>query len=165
MKKKGNKIFPPDNPFAKGAGSYWRLFYKFAGMKPITSLLSAGILLFLFSCAEDARFIPAEDAQDAGREFIRASLDGNIAKAEFYMVKDSTNQMLFDKWKNEFYNKLAPEERMNYKQANILPIRIENLNDSTVNYTYSNTYKNQDTTTVKVVKVNGYWLVDFKEIH
>jgi hypothetical protein len=31
----------------------------------------------------------AEDAQDAGREFIRASLDGNYDKAKFYLLKDS----------------------------------------------------------------------------
>lgn len=135
-------------------------------MKQNTLLLNALFITCLFgSCTNDAAFKKAEDAQDAGREFIRASLDGNMAKAEFYLLKDSTNQMIFDKWKNDFYNKLGTEERMRFKDANILPVNIETVNDSTVNYTYTNTYKNKDTTTVRIVKINGEWLVDFKDIH
>jgi hypothetical protein len=30
-------------------------------------------------------------------------------------------------------------------------------------YTYANTYK-KDTTTIRVVRINGEWLVDLKEI-
>lgn len=63
------------------------------------------------------------------------------------------------------YNKLSPEERTNYRQANILTVKIDKLDDSTVNFTYSNTYKSKDTTTVKIVRKDGEWLVDLKEIH
>ncbi|MBZ5856473.1 hypothetical protein [Flavihumibacter profundi] len=122
-------------------------------------------MIFMVACSGEERYRKAEDAEDAGREFIRASLDGDIKKAEFYLLKDSVNQMLFNKWKTDSYNKLNPEDRMSFKQANILPIKIEKVNDSTVNYTYSNTYKNIDTTTIKIIRVNGVWLVDFKDIH
>ncbi|ULQ53727.1 DUF4878 domain-containing protein [Flavihumibacter fluvii] len=135
-------------------------------MKYVPTLLAFFTpLIFCIGCSGDDRFRKAEDAEDAGREFIRASLDGNMKKAEFYLLRDSVNNMLFEKWKTGEYNKLNPEERMSYKQANILPLKIEKENDSTVNYTYSNTYKNKDTTTVKIVRVNGEWLVDFKDIH
>jgi Domain of unknown function (DUF4878) len=136
----------------------------FVPMKYVTALIAI-ITLFLAGCSDDDRFRKAEDAEEAGREFIRASLDGDMKKAQFYLLKDSVNTMLFDKWKADSYNKLNPEERMSFKQANILPLKIEKQNDSTVNYTYSNTFKNKDTTTVKIVKVNGEWLVDFKDIH
>lgn len=136
----------------------------FVPMKYVTALIAI-ITLLLVGCSGDDRFTKAEDAEEAGREFIRASLDGDMKKAQFYLLKDSVNTMLFDKWKADSYNKLNPEERMSFKQANILPLKIEKQNDSTVNYTYSNTYKNKDTTTVKIVKVNGEWLVDFKDIH
>jgi hypothetical protein len=119
----------------------------------------------LAACNGEEQFQKAEDAEDAGREFIRASLDGNIRKAQFYLLKDSVNVMLFDKWKTDSYNKLNEEERMSFRQANILPIKIDKMNDSTVLYTYSNTYKNKDTTTVKIVRINNEWLVDFKDIH
>jgi hypothetical protein len=138
----------------------------FAPMKYATSIIALFTLLaFSSGCNGDNRYSKAEDAEDAGREFIRASLDGDMKKAEFYLLKDSVNVMLFEKWKADEYNKLNPEERMSFRQANILPLKIDKQNDSTVNYSYSNTYKNKDTTTVKIVKTNGEWLVDFKDIH
>jgi hypothetical protein len=120
---------------------------------------------WMVSCGTDSSLTPAEDAQDAGREFIRASLDGNMRAAEFHLLKDSSNIMLFEKWKKDYYNKLSTEERVSFKNANILPIKIENENDSVVHYSFSNSYKKSDTTTVKIVRVNGIWQVDLKELH
>jgi len=123
--------------------------------------------IFIFTaCRSNDGFSKAEDAQDAGREFIRASLDGDYRKALFYLYKDSTNTnvMLLDKWKAS-YNRLPSEEKMEFKDANIWAIRIEDVNDSTVNYIYTNSYRPSDTTTIKVVRVQGEWLVDLKDIH
>lgn len=138
----------------------------FAAMKKtiLFQFFIAGMLV-LASCASDSNLKPAEDAEEAGREFIRASLDGNMRKAEFYLLKDSANTMLFEKWKKDYYNKLSTEERINFKEANILPIKILNENDSVVHYSFSNTYKNKDTTTVKIIKSNGIWQIDLKELH
>lgn len=138
----------------------------FAAMKK-TILAQVFMLsvIMLAACSDPNNFTPAEDAQDAGREFIRASLDGNMRKAEFYLLKDSSNNMLFEKWKKDYYNKLSTEERVSFKNANILPIKIENENDSTVHYSFSNSYKSKDTTVIKIVKVNGIWQVDLKELH
>ena len=116
--------------------------------------------LLLSSCSQS--FKPAEDAQDAGREFIRASLDGNYEKASFYLYPDSTNNMLFDKWKKD-HERLDHEEQKKYRDADILPVDIRTVNDSTTSYTYANSYK-KDTTTIRIVRIEGKWLVDFKEI-
>jgi len=70
--------------------------------------------------------------------------------------------MLLDKWKQD-YDRLAQDQRRQYRDADILPINIQTVNDSTTSYTYANTYK-KDTTTIKVIRVHGDWLVDFKEI-
>jgi hypothetical protein len=121
--------------------------------------------LLVAACSGESGLTPAEDAQEAGREFIRASLDGNMRVAEFHLLKDSSNIMLFEKWKKDYYNKLSTEERVSFKNANILPIKIENENDSTVHYSFSNSYKSTDTTFVKIVRVNGIWQVDLKELH
>ena len=110
----------------------------------------------------ETTFRKAEDAQEAGSEFIRASLDGNYDKARFYLYADSTNQMLLDKWKKDF-DQLAPDSKSKYKDANILVINIQKLNDSVTSYTYANSYK-KDTTTIKIVRISGDWLVDLKEI-
>ena len=133
-------------------------------MKPI-------IFIFIFfvvtasACNSDANFKKAEDAQEAAQEFIRASLDGNYNKALFYLYKDSSgvNEMLLNKWKSD-YDKWRQEDKVGHKEANIIVITTEKPNDSTLNYHYSNSYK-KDTTTIKIVKVNGEWLVDLKDIH
>lgn len=117
--------------------------------------------LCIAACGGPQSYKKAEDAQDAGREFIRASLDGDYDKARFYLYADSTNQMLLDKWKKD-YDGMDHEERKKYRDADILPINIQAANDSVTFYTYANSYK-KDTTTIKVVRVKGDWLVDFKE--
>jgi len=119
-------------------------------------------LLLLAACTGSHSYKKAEDAQDAGREFIRASLDGDYDKANFYMYRDTTNQMLLDKWKKD-YDGMDQDQRRQYKDANILLFNLQTVNDSTTNFTYANTYK-KDTTTIRVIRVQGDWLVDLKEI-
>lgn len=120
-------------------------------------------LVILVGCSDEVSFTKAEDAQDAGREFIRASLDGNFPKAEFYLHKDTVSLLVYNRWKAGF-QKMGAEEKMNYRQSNILPIEIKSINDSVVSYTYSNSYK-KEPTTLKVVRINGEWLVDLTELH
>ncbi|MES1161406.1 MAG: hypothetical protein ABUM51_11650 [Bacteroidota bacterium] len=119
-------------------------------------------LLFLAACGNSHSFKKAEDAQDAGREFIRASLDGDYEKANFYLYADSTNQLLLNKWRKD-YDQLDHEEKKKYRDADIRVINLQAVNDSITTYTYTNTYK-KDTTTIKVVRIKGDWLVDLKEI-
>jgi hypothetical protein len=122
-------------------------------------LLSVSLLA---GCGDSHSFKKAEDAQDAGREFIRASLDGNYEKASFFLYPDSTNQLLFSKWKKD-YDALDHESQKKYRDADILVIQLQPMNDSTSLYTYANSYK-KDTTTIRVVRIKGEWLVDLKEI-
>ena len=131
----------------------------------IKSYLIVFLLPVIYSCKQ-ASYSKAEDAQDAGREFIRASLDGNYNKALFYLYRDSsdTNVMLLDKQKKN-YNQLPEEVKVNYKEASIRALKVEPVNDSVVNYMYTNSYKPEDTTTIKIVRINNEWLIDLKEIH
>jgi hypothetical protein len=70
--------------------------------------------------------------------------------------------MLLSKWKKD-YDHLGEDEQKKYKDADILPINIQAKNDSVTSYTYANTFK-KDTTTIKIVRIQGEWLVDLKEI-
>lgn len=124
-------------------------------------IISFAVLLLL-SCNHSYK--KAEDAQDAGRQFIRASLDGDYDKALFYMLKDSTNLDIMNGWRSK-YEKLSSDEKKEYRNADIRPVRIDQQPDSSVNYTFTNSYKQKDTTVLNIVKVNGEWLVDFKMIH
>lgn len=137
-------------------------FRAFCYICPMTRKFLIPSLLLLAACGNSHSFKKAEDAQDAGREFIRASLDGNYEKASFYLFADTTNQLLLNKWKKD-YDQLDHEEQKRYRDADILPINIQAVNDSVTSYTYANTYK-KDTTTIKVVRIKGEWLVDLKEI-
>ena len=122
-------------------------------------------ILFLLSCTNNDGYKKAEDAEDAGREFIRASLDGDYERAKFYLYKDSAafNLRILDKWKAS-YELMGKEEKSRYKSASIMPIEISPSNSSTYTYTYYNSYK-KDTTTIRVLKVNDEWLVDLRDLH
>ena len=127
-------------------------------MKKLSAIF---LLLFVIACNYQSSYKKAEDAQDAGREFIRASLDGDYYKAKFYMMEDSTNRFLLERWKSE-YDNLSADEKAKYKDAEIVVLNINRENDSVTSYKYFNSYK-KDTTTVKVLRIKGEWLVDLKE--
>src|ERR1700733_10916146 len=118
--------------------------------------------LLLAACGNIHSFKKAEDAQDAGREFIRAALDGDYERANFYLYSNTTNAMLLSKWKKD-YDAMDHEEQKKYRDADILPISIQPVNDSVTSYTYANSFK-KDTTTIRIVRIKGEWLVDLKEI-
>ncbi len=120
------------------------------------------LVILIVACNAGKTFKKAEDAQDAGRQFIRASLDGDYEKARFYLLNDSINLLLISKWQQGF-DKMDKDTRQQYREANILPINIHAINDSVTSYTYSNSFR-KDTTTVHIVRINGDWLVDLKEI-
>jgi hypothetical protein len=113
------------------------------------------------SCGEEKTSGPAENAQDAGREFIRASLDGDYAKARSYLLKDSTNLFLI-RQQQVNYEQMTAREKRNYRESAIRPIQILPENDSITLYRYYQTSNPKDTTTLRIVKHNGEWLVDLK---
>ncbi|HSZ85309.1 MAG TPA: hypothetical protein VK787_04725 [Puia sp.] len=119
------------------------------------------ITIVIFACNNNTSFKKAEDAEDAGREFIRASLDGNYDKARFYLYADSTNDFLFNRWKRD-YDELSGDEKSKYKNSDIVVLNINRENDSVSTFKYFNSYK-KDTTIVKILRIKNEWLVDLKE--
>ncbi|HXB94566.1 MAG TPA: hypothetical protein VNU70_05385 [Puia sp.] len=120
------------------------------------------LVLLLSACNGPNSYKKAQDPEEAGSEFIRAALDGNYEKASFYLYADSTNKVMFAKWKKD-YDRMSAEERQKYQDASIRPIEIKKVNDSVSTYTYTNSYKN-DTTTIRIIRSNGDWMVDLEEI-
>lgn len=129
-------------------------------MQKISLILA---LLALAACGGQGNFRKADSAPDAAREFIRASLDGNYRKAAFYMLQDSTNNMLLGKLQTD-YQMLSPLEKENYRSASIRPVEIRQLNDSLSTFRYYHTSNTKDTTTLRIVRQNKEWLVDLKSI-
>ncbi|AXY75728.1 hypothetical protein D3H65_17840 [Paraflavitalea soli] len=123
----------------------------------------AALVVGLVACSGNSGYQPAEDAQDAGRQFIRASLDGNYEKAKFYLLKDDDNLTLLKKQQSN-YQKMSSEDKRSFGDASILPLEIQPLNDSVTNYKYNNSFHPKDTTTIRIVRINNEWLVDLKSV-
>lgn len=115
-------------------------------------------LLFV-SCNSNSDKRP-ETALDTGRDFIRASLDGDFKKAENLLLKDSQNLQLFDRYKN-YYKNLPEEKKQQYKTAEYNINKLTDVNDSTTTINYSNSYM-KEPMDIKVVRTNKEWGVDFK---
>ncbi|MEO6915781.1 MAG: hypothetical protein ABI151_09160 [Chitinophagaceae bacterium] len=132
-------------------------------MKSISAIL---VTIFIASCGSPVPYEKAADAQEAGTEFIRASLDGDYNKAVFYLYRDSTNTnlRLLEKWKSD-YNHRSEEDKVKYKDASIIALSITPENDSVQNFVYTNSFEPKDTTTIKVIRMQGEWLVDLQAIH
>lgn len=136
------------------------LHLSFARMKKVL----IGLFLLSFFCAcnnsdNEASNKPENDL-DAASTFIRDALDGKFSAARQLMVQDSTNdQRMSDTERN--YEHMSEAERVAYRNASIQIHNTRNVNDSTRIVSYSNSYKNK-IDSLKVVRVNGQWLVDLK---
>ncbi len=120
------------------------------------------LLIAAIACNTEANFKKAEDAQDAAREFIRATLDGNYDKANFYLYADSTNNFLLERWKKNYIG-LSGDEKQKYRDADIIVLNMHPENDSVSTFKYVNSYK-KDTSTIRILRIKGEWLVDLKEV-
>ncbi len=115
--------------------------------------------VMLFSC-KDTASSKSDNALDAGRNFIRATLDGDFNSAQKLLLKDPRNVELFESYKT-FYDRLPAEKKQAYKAASYNINTDTDVNDSVAVINYSNTYMNQPMN-IKLVKQENEWKVDFK---
>ena len=111
-----------------------------------------------WGCSTPEGFKSPEDPLDAGREFIRALLDGDYEKGSLYVLNDPEDQEIFKRY--ERYMKKQPRnELLNLKSASIIINKIENQGDSIsiINFSNSHSMKPMD---LKIVKANGEWKID-----
>jgi hypothetical protein len=81
-----------------------------------------------------------------------------------YMLPDSVNINFLDVAERN-YQRTSQENKDGYRSAsiNILSIKYP-VKDSVTVVIYSNSFKNNPDT-LKVIKINGQWLVDFKYLY
>ncbi len=125
---------------------------------------SSFLLFCLSACnnGEKKEDIPEDDI-NAARYFIKAALEGDFDKARTYIVNDSMNHQDIDASERLYKERMKPEDKLKYKGASIIVHEVKKVNDSTTIVYYSNTYRNQKDS-LRVVKLAGKWLVDFKFI-
>lgn len=119
-------------------------------------------LLFFASCksVDEKSAAKSSNSIDAARNFIRAALDGKYREAKEYLLKDSVNLNWMDVAERN-YMKADRDTKDGYLSSSINMHTVTPVNDSTTIIIYSNSFKN-DHDTLKVVKINGQWLVDLK---
>jgi hypothetical protein len=117
------------------------------------------LLMGFFSCNEPEGFKEAEDPIDAGREFVRAVLDGNYEKAVLYIEDNQEDKDLFERYK-QYMNNQPKKEKLQLKSSSIIINKVENLSDSVSIVNFSNSYSMKPTE-LKIVQKNKKWVVDF----
>lgn len=128
-------------------------------MKKLVPLFSL-LLLCLGACnnADRQNTGESENDVDAARNFIQSALAGDYEKARTYMLTDSTNQERMNAVERV---NLSPEEKKGLAGASINIHDVSRpVKDSVTIVIYSNSFKN-NRDTLKVLKQNGKWLVDF----
>ena len=98
---------------------------------------------------------------EVARGFIKDSLDNNFKDAETYVLREETNQQYFELFKKEYESK-SKAELENYKNADIIINEISPVNDSVSIINYSNSIKKDKSNKLKMVRINGQWMVDLK---
>ncbi|MBD0332542.1 MAG: DUF4878 domain-containing protein [Chitinophagaceae bacterium] len=130
------------------------------------SILIFSFLFLQFFCAcnnnsaDKNEAATSENDVDAARNFIRSALDNDFEKARAYIINDTTNNEYLDAARRQ-RARLSRHENLNYHKASIRIYDTRKIDDSTSVIVYSNSYKNQKDS-VKVVRLNGQWLIDLK---
>jgi type IV secretory pathway component VirB8 len=115
--------------------------------------------LLLFSC-NTTPSIPNTDI-DVAREFIKDIQQSDFKKAEKLLLKEETNNQYFERFEEHFKSR-PKDELEQYKTADIIINEMSNVNDSVTVINYSNSFNKAEKNKLKVVKVNGQWLIDLK---
>jgi hypothetical protein len=117
------------------------------------------IVIVSFACKNPSGFNKPDDSLDAGREFIRAVLDGDYTKGELYILPNDEDIRLYKDY-TSFMKKRTGKELIDLKQSNIIINKVEQISDSVtiINYYNSSVKKPVD---IKLVYQNKEWWVDF----
>jgi len=124
-----------------------------------TLALSIICCLAISSCNTEKKS-PNTDIEVA-REFIKNILESNFKDAETFVLKEETNQQFFELFKKEFESK-TKSELESFKNADIIINEISPINDSVSIINYSNSFKKNKSNKLKMVRINGQWMVDLK---
>jgi hypothetical protein len=122
------------------------------------------LVLGLTACNDSDRNMSDEPVDDinTATTFLRAALDGKFDKVKKYIIQDSLNLQDLEA-STRIYEKMPDEEKKLYRGASV-HIHERKAQDSVTSIiVYSNTYRNTKDS-LRMVKQDGKWLVDFKYI-
>jgi hypothetical protein len=125
----------------------------------LTFLLSLIFCLAISSCNNEKKSTNTDI--EVARVFIKDILESNFKDAETFVLKEETNQQFFELFKKEFESK-SKSELESFKNADIIINEISPINDSVSIINYSNSFKKDKSNKLKMIRINGQWMVDLK---
>ncbi len=114
----------------------------------------------MYSCNSEQKKTPVTDIEVANA-FVRNLLDNDFKGAEAFLLKDSTNSQMFERFQKQ-YNRQDKAVLEEYKKAYIIVNDKNYVTDSVFIFNYSNSYKPADKTILKLIRPADKWLVDLK---
>ncbi len=124
-------------------------------------LLFTFLPLLLFCSCYEKKQIPNTDI-DVARSFIQFVQQGDMEAAASLMLKDEENDRSLKQLQTNLQQSMTKKEEEEYKHADIIINELANVSDSVTIINYSVSVKKENKSKVKVVKVNGQWLIDLK---
>jgi hypothetical protein len=103
---------------------------------------------------------PGTDLETANR-FIRDIQQNKFREARKLMLINETNLQYIDRFETHFNSK-SRTELDQYREAEIIVNEVSNVSDSVTIVNYSNSFNKAEKNKLKVVRVNGQWLVDLQ---
>ena len=126
-------------------------------MKRLILLLACALV---FACNSQSKYPKAENALDAGREFIDGFLKGDTRKASAYMIQDDENRELLERLHRQLKSR-NHEDQQGYKESSIIIGDVDIVNENEVIIQYQSSY-DRTGRKIKVINHKGVWLVDLK---
>lgn len=123
-------------------------------------LLQILFYTILITSCNDMQEKKPSGAMDTGRDFIRATLDGDFKSAEILLLDEPQNTQLFDSYK-KYYDRLPAEKKAAYKNASYNINTYQDVNDTVSIINYSNSYM-KEPMNIKLINRDKTWKVDFK---
>ncbi len=114
--------------------------------------------LFTACTSQKSEYRKAEDALDAGREFINSRLQGDFLKAGFYLLPDEKNTSMLASMEKSYREK-DKEGRQQWRTASININEVKEQS-STETFIYFQNSFDKRADTIRVIKQTDNWLVD-----
>ena len=117
--------------------------------------------MLLFAGCSSKKELPNTDIEVA-KTFVKSVLENNFKEAATLVAKDAANDDYLKQLEKSQQEKWSKEDAEQYKNADVIIYEVSNVNDTISIINYANSVKVQEKNKVKVVKINGQWMVDLK---
>ena len=123
-------------------------------------ILYTSLFIFSSACTNTSPDEQADNPLDGGRYFIEHYMQGDMKKAQEYLLVDAKNQTYFDQMKKDYFS-LDKESRTQLRQSSIEINEVKTLNNQASAIIYANS-NDKIQRWVKVVSTPKGWKVDLK---